>query len=71
MVATDSGSFGFEINATDQQWLRLEVWDIATNGAFTEAMSLDSGEDVEHVPKSSVSSAAVRTGKLACCVMFG
>ncbi len=34
-------SFEIEIDATDQRWLRVEVWDIATNGAFTQPVWLD------------------------------
>ena len=41
-----TGSFGdvsFKIDAdvTDQRWLRVEVWDVATNGAFTQPVWLN------------------------------
>ena len=31
-----------EVDVTDQRWLRVEVWDIATNGAFTQTVGLQS-----------------------------
>lgn len=34
-----------EVDASDQRWLRLEVWDIATNGAFTQPIWLESAAD--------------------------
>ena len=42
---SSTGSFGeasLEIDAdvTDQRWLRLEVWDVATNGAFSQPVWL-------------------------------
>jgi hypothetical protein len=37
----DTGSFGkrtldIEIDLNDRRWVRLEAWDVATNGAFTQ-----------------------------------
>ena len=31
-----------DVDVTDQRWLRVEVWDIATNGAFTQTVGLQS-----------------------------
>lgn len=31
-----SRTLNFPVNLTDQDWIRLEVWDIAANGAFTQ-----------------------------------
>ena len=41
-----TGSFGevslkLDTDVTDQRWLRVEVWDVATNGAFTQPVWLD------------------------------
>ena len=41
-----SESFGemplkVDIDVTGQRWLRVEVWDIATNGAFTQPVWLN------------------------------
>ncbi len=40
-----SGSFGndvlkIDVDVTGQRWLRVEVWDVATNGAFTQPVWL-------------------------------
>ena len=40
-----SGSFGndvlkVDVDVTGQRWLRVEVWDVATNGAFTQPVWL-------------------------------
>jgi len=42
---SDTGSYGeqafqFNVDVTGQRWLRIEVWDIATNGAFTQPVWL-------------------------------
>lgn len=34
-------SFSIDADVTNQRWLRVEVWDIATNGAFTQPVWLD------------------------------
>ena len=41
----ETGSFGevplhVDIDVAGQRWLRVEVWDIATNGAFTQPVRL-------------------------------
>ena len=41
-----TGSFGevslkIDADVTDQRWLRVEVWDVATNGAFTQPVWLN------------------------------
>ena len=41
-----TGSFGevslkIDADVTDQHWLRVEVWDVATNGAFTQPVWLN------------------------------
>jgi hypothetical protein len=41
-----TGSFGetsrkINVDVTDQRWLRVEVWDVATNGAFTQPVWLN------------------------------
>lgn len=33
--------FDFEINLKNRKWIRLEVWDVAANGAFTQVVWLD------------------------------
>ena len=33
-------SIDLEVDVTNQRWLRVEVWDIATNGAFTQPIWL-------------------------------
>ena len=43
---TTTGSFGketlrFSADVAGQRWLRVEVWDVATNGAFTQPVWLD------------------------------
>jgi len=35
-------SFKFNVDASQARWLRIEVWDIATNGAFTQPVWLKS-----------------------------
>ncbi|MCP4816036.1 MAG: hypothetical protein GY888_26260, partial [Planctomycetaceae bacterium] len=42
---TNTNSFGeknlvVDVNLAGQRWVRLEVWDIATNGAFTQPVWL-------------------------------
>ena len=42
---SDTAAFGqkpwtVEIDLTGQRWVRLEIWDIATNGAFTQPIWL-------------------------------
>ena len=29
-----------DVDVTGQRWLRVEVWDIATNGVFTQSVGL-------------------------------
>ena len=36
-------SFKFSIDTSQARWLRIEVWDIATNGAFSQPVWLKSG----------------------------
>ena len=36
-------SLDVEVDVTGQRWLRVEVWDIATNGAFTQPVWLHEG----------------------------
>ena len=43
LTATDAfgkANFNFDVDVSGQRWLRLEVWDIATNGAFTQPIWL-------------------------------
>ena len=42
---SDTGSFGempltVDVDVTDQRWLRVEIWDVATSGAFTQPVWL-------------------------------
>jgi hypothetical protein len=46
---SDAGSFGsrtltIPLEVRGQKWVRLEVWDIAANGAFTQPLWLDAGD---------------------------
>ena len=34
-------AFEVDVDVTGQQWLRVEVWDVATNGAFTQPVWLE------------------------------
>ncbi len=36
-------SIKVDVDVTGQRWLRVEVWDIATNGAFTQPVGLHEG----------------------------
>ncbi|MCP3916864.1 MAG: hypothetical protein GY711_15035 [bacterium] len=36
-------SIKVDVDVTGQRWLRVEVWDIATNGAFTQPAWLREG----------------------------
>ena len=43
---TDTTSFGKEritipAELADQKWVRVEIWDVATNGAFTQPVWID------------------------------
>lgn len=34
-------AFSWPVNLTNRKWVRVEVWDVATNGAFTQMVWLD------------------------------
>ncbi|MGS2741840.1 hypothetical protein [Sinomicrobium sp. M5D2P17] len=39
--AFGSGEFQFSVNLSGRKWVRVEVWDVAVNGAFTQTVYLE------------------------------
>ncbi len=37
----NEGSFAIDVDLTNQHWVRVEIWDVATNGAFTQPVWLN------------------------------
>ena len=53
---SDTGPFGdrelkFEVDLTGKTWVRLEAWDIACNGAFTQPVWLKPADSGNAGPK--------------------
>ena len=40
-MAFDTHQFTFKINISNRKWIRVEIWDVAANGAFTQQVWID------------------------------